>query len=57
MTEWWVFALAALPVLGLLAGDPALASGLSTHHGALTNLQVAHDLGLPYADPHTLISA
>jgi alanine dehydrogenase len=40
-----------------LAADAALAGGLSTHHGALTNLQVAHDLGLPYADPHTLISA
>jgi alanine dehydrogenase len=37
-----------------ISADPALAAGLSTHHGALTNLQVAHDLGLPYADPHTL---
>lgn len=40
-----------------LAADPALAAGLSTHQGALTNAQVARDLGLPYADPHHLVAA
>ena len=39
------------------AADPALAAGLSTHQGALTNAQVARDLGLPYADPHHLVAA
>jgi alanine dehydrogenase len=53
----YVLRLANLGWSDALAADAALAAGLSTHHGALTNLQVAHDLGLPYADPHTLISA
>ncbi|TWF81321.1 L-alanine dehydrogenase [Pseudonocardia hierapolitana] len=53
----YVLRLANLGWADALAADPALAAGLSTHHGALTNLQVAHDLGLPYADPHTLVAA
>ena len=40
-----------------LATDPALAKGLSTHRGALHNLQVAHDLGLPYTEPGALLAA
>ena len=40
-----------------LSPPPALAAGLSTHQGALTNAQVARDLGLPYADPHHLVAA
>jgi alanine dehydrogenase len=40
-----------------VATDPALAAGLSTHDGALTSLQVAHDLGLPYAEPPALVPA
>lgn len=31
--------------------DAALATGLSTHEGALLNTQVAHDLGLAFTDP------
>lgn len=37
------------------AGDPALAKGLSTHQGALLSEQVAGDLGLPYADPASVL--
>jgi alanine dehydrogenase len=33
-----------------LASDPALAAGLSTHEGGLTSLEVANDLGLPFAE-------
>jgi alanine dehydrogenase len=42
-----------------LSADPALAAGLSTHEGRLHSLQVAHDLGLPYAEPELgpLVSA
>jgi alanine dehydrogenase len=36
--------------------DPALAKGLSTHEGALLNEQVAHDLGLPFTDPATVLA-
>jgi alanine dehydrogenase len=53
----YVLRLANLGFTDAIAADPALAAGLSTHHGALTNLQVAHDLGLPYADPHSLVAA
>lgn len=35
--------------------DPALAEGLSTHEGQLLNEQVAHDLGLPFTDPASLL--
>jgi len=35
--------------------DPALAKGLSTHEGRLLNPEVAHDLGLPYTDPASLL--
>jgi alanine dehydrogenase len=35
--------------------DPALAKGLSTHGGELLSEQVATDLGLPYADPATVL--
>ena len=35
--------------------NPALAKGLSTHEGALLNEQVAHDLGLPFTDPLTVL--
>ncbi|MBN9098529.1 MULTISPECIES: alanine dehydrogenase [unclassified Pseudonocardia] len=34
-----------------LAADPGLARGLSTHRGALTDEQVASDLGLEYTAP------
>ncbi len=40
-----------------LAADPALAKGLATHDGALHSLEVAHDLGLPYTEPGTLVTA
>ena len=36
--------------------DPALAKGLSTHKGALLNVQVAHGLGLPFTDPAALLA-
>jgi alanine dehydrogenase len=36
--------------------DPALAKGLSTHHGHLLNHEVAHDLSLPYTDPAGLLA-
>ncbi|MEC4761771.1 alanine dehydrogenase [Mycobacterium sherrisii] len=35
--------------------DPALANGLSTHRGALLSERVAADLGLPFADPASLL--
>jgi alanine dehydrogenase len=40
-----------------LAADAGLAAGLSTHDGTLTSLQVAHDLGLPHAEPRQLLAA
>ena len=52
----YVLRLADLGWEAALAADPALAAGLSTHHGALYSLQVAHDLGLPYAEPGTLLA-
>ncbi|MBY0442281.1 MAG: alanine dehydrogenase [Mycobacteriaceae bacterium] len=36
--------------------DPALAKGLSTHHGALLCEEVATDLGLPFTDPASLLA-
>ncbi len=36
--------------------DSALAKGLSAHEGALLNEQVAHDLGLPFTDPASLLA-
>jgi alanine dehydrogenase len=39
------------------AADPALAAGLSTHDGVLTNAQVARDLGLPYGVPPVAAAA
>jgi alanine dehydrogenase len=53
----YVLRLANLGWSDALAADPALAAGLSTHNGALTSLQVAHDLGLPYAEPQDLVAA
>ncbi|MDP1805499.1 MAG: hypothetical protein Q8K72_10065, partial [Acidimicrobiales bacterium] len=53
----YVLRLANLGWADALAADAALAQGLSTHEGALTNLQVAHDLGLPYSDAATLVTA
>ncbi|MHA6625049.1 alanine dehydrogenase [Pseudonocardia sichuanensis] len=53
----YVLRLAELGWAEAVAGDPALAAGLSTHAGALTNLQVAHDLGLPYSEPPALVAA
>ena len=53
----YVLRLADLGWRDALTADAALAAGLSTHHGRLTNLQVAHDLGLPYAEPGALVSA
>ncbi|MBW0088934.1 alanine dehydrogenase [Pseudonocardia sp. KRD-184] len=47
----YVLRLADLGWADALRADPALAAGLSVHDGALTSLQVAHDLGLPYTDP------
>jgi alanine dehydrogenase len=53
----YVLRLAELGWSDAVAADPALAAGLSTHDGALTNLQVAHDLGLPYAEPSSFVAA
>jgi alanine dehydrogenase len=53
----YVLRLANLGWADALAADPALAAGLSTHDGALTSLQVAHDLDLPYAEPRELLAA
>jgi alanine dehydrogenase len=53
----YVLRLANLGWSDALAADPALAAGLSTHNGALTSFQVAHDLGLPYAEPQDLVAA
>ncbi|HEY4421452.1 MAG TPA: alanine dehydrogenase [Pseudonocardia sp.] len=53
----YVLRLANLGWSGALAADSALAAGLSTHNGALTSLQVAHDLGLPCAEPQDLVAA
>jgi alanine dehydrogenase len=53
----YVLRLANLGWAEAVASDPALAAGLSTHDGALTSLQVAHDLGLPYAEPPALVPA
>ncbi|GAA3082142.1 alanine dehydrogenase [Pseudonocardia yunnanensis] len=53
----YVLRLANLGWSDALAADSALAAGLSTHNGALTSLQVAHDLGLPYAEPQDLVAA
>jgi alanine dehydrogenase len=53
----YVLRLAELGWEAALSADPALAAGLSTHNGALTSLQVAHDLGLPYSEPGSLVSA
>jgi alanine dehydrogenase len=53
----YVLRLANLGWADALTADPALAAGLSTHDGALTSLEVAHDLGLPYAEPRGLVAA
>jgi alanine dehydrogenase len=53
----YVLQLANLGWAEALAADPALARGLSTHDGALTSLEVAHDLGLPYSEPGALVAA
>ena len=53
----YVLRLANLGWADALRADAALAEGLSTHRGALTSLQVAHDLGLPHADPAALVDA
>jgi alanine dehydrogenase len=53
----YVMRLADLGWADALAADPALAAGLSTHNGALTSLEVAHDLGLPYAEPGVPVPA
>ncbi|MFB9385488.1 alanine dehydrogenase [Pseudonocardia petroleophila] len=53
----YVLRLADLGWADAVRADAALAQGLSTHEGALTNLQVAHDLGLPYSDPATAVTA
>ena len=41
---------------GACSADPALAKGLSTHHGHLLNHEVAHDLDLPFTDPAGLLA-
>ena len=41
---------------GACFSDPALARGLSTHHGKLLNKEVAHDLDLFYTDPTSLLA-
>jgi alanine dehydrogenase len=46
----YVLRLAGAGVDAALAADPALAAGLSTRDGALTSLEVAHELGLPYTE-------
>ena len=53
----YVLRLADLGWADALTADTGLAAGLSTHQGRLCNLQVAHDLGLPYAEPGALVSA
>jgi alanine dehydrogenase len=47
----FVLALAGLGVAGAVARDPALAGGVSTVAGRLTNAAVAEALGLPAVDP------
>jgi alanine dehydrogenase len=56
-TSTYVLRLAELGWEAALAADPALAAGLSTHHGALHCLEVAHDLGLRYTEPGALLPA
>ena len=51
----YVQRLAAVGWQDAVAADAGFAAGLSTHDGALTTLQVAHDLNLPYAEPGALI--
>jgi alanine dehydrogenase len=53
----YVMRLADLGWADAVAADPALAAGISTHNGALTSLEVAHDLGLPYAEPGVQVTA
>jgi alanine dehydrogenase len=45
-------------VSGALAAidDPALAHGLNTARGQVTNSAVAESLSLPYVDPHTALA-
>ncbi|GAA2562979.1 alanine dehydrogenase [Pseudonocardia hydrocarbonoxydans] len=52
----YVLRLADLGWADAVRADAALGHGLSTHDGALTSLQVAHDLELPYTDPATLVA-
>jgi len=65
-TSTWALTNATMPYVLKLAdrgwqaacrADAALARGLSTHDGALLNDQVAHDLGLPFTDPATVLAA
>jgi alanine dehydrogenase len=44
-------------VLGAAAADPALAKGLSTLGGDLTNQPVAEAHGLAYRDPAEVLAA
>jgi alanine dehydrogenase len=64
-TSTWALTNATMPYVLKLAdtgwlaacrADPALGKGLSTHDGALLNEHVAHDLGLPFTDPATLLA-
>jgi len=64
-TSTWALTNATLPYVLKLAdqgwqaacrSDSALASGLSTHDGALLSDEVAADLGLPYTDPASLLA-
>ncbi len=51
----YVTAVAALGWRQAVSLDPALAGGLSTHDGAVTNLQVAKAHGLESVDPYSLV--
>jgi alanine dehydrogenase len=52
----YVLALADLGWRAACRADSALAKGLSVHDGVLLNEQVAHDLGLPFTDPATVLA-
>jgi alanine dehydrogenase len=51
----YVSAVAELGWQRAVAADPALAAGLTTHRGAITNLAVAKAQGLEAVDPYSLV--
>ena len=51
----YVSAVAGLSWQRAISVDHAIAAGLTTHHGAITNLAVAKALGLEAVDPYSLV--